>query len=35
VGCAQVAEAAVSGVLHPTWQERPVAYVVPRPEYRD
>jgi fatty-acyl-CoA synthase len=25
----------VSGVLHPTWQVRPVAYVVPRPEYRD
>jgi fatty-acyl-CoA synthase len=29
-----VAEAAVIGLSHPTWQERPVAYVVPRPEHR-
>ena len=30
-----VAEAAVIGLSHPVWQERPVAYVVPRPEHRD
>lgn len=28
----QVAEAAVIGVYHPKWQERPLACVVPRPE---
>jgi fatty-acyl-CoA synthase len=28
----KVLEAAVVGVPHPTWQERPVAYVVPRPD---
>jgi len=30
-----VLEACVVGVPHPKWQERPVGYVVPRPEYRD
>jgi len=30
-----VAEAAVIGLSHPVWQERPVAYVVPRAEHRD
>jgi fatty-acyl-CoA synthase len=34
MGHPKVAEAAVIGLSHPTWQERPVAYVVPRPEYR-
>ena len=31
----KVAEAAVVGVFHPKWQERPLACVVPLPEYRD
>ena len=31
----KVAEAAVIGVFHPKWQERPLACVVPQPEYRD
>ena len=31
----KVAEAAVIGVFHPKWQERPLAFVVPQPEYRD
>jgi fatty-acyl-CoA synthase len=31
----KVAEAAVVGVFHPKWQERPLACVAPRPEYRD
>ena len=30
----KVLEAAVIGLAHPKWQERPVAYVVPRPEHR-
>ncbi|MBO0688102.1 MAG: long-chain fatty acid--CoA ligase [Candidatus Dormibacteraeota bacterium] len=29
----KVLEAAVIGLSHPKWQERPVAYVVPRPEH--
>ena len=31
----KVLEAAVIGLHHSKWQERPVAYVVPRPEHRD
>jgi fatty-acyl-CoA synthase len=31
----KVLEAAVVGLPHTKWQERPVAYVVPKPEYRD
>jgi fatty-acyl-CoA synthase len=31
----KVAEAAVVGVFHPKWQERPLACVAPLPEYRD
>jgi len=31
----KVAEAAVVGVFHPKWQERPLACVVPLPEHRD
>jgi fatty-acyl-CoA synthase len=31
----KVLEAAVVGLSHSKWQERPVAYVVPRPEHRD
>jgi len=31
----KVLEAAVVGLAHPLWQERPVGFVVPRPEYRD
>lgn len=30
----KVAEAAVVGVFHPKWQERPLACVVPQPEHR-
>ena len=29
----KVREATVVGLTHPKWQERPVAFVVPRPEY--
>ena len=31
----KVAEAAVVGVFHPKWQERPLACVAARPEFRD
>jgi len=31
----KVAEAAVIGVFHPKWQERPLACVTPLPEFRD
>jgi fatty-acyl-CoA synthase len=31
----KVAEAAVVGVFHPKWQERPLACVVALPEYKD
>jgi fatty-acyl-CoA synthase len=31
----KVLEAAVIGLYHSKWQERPVAYVVPKPEHRD
>jgi fatty-acyl-CoA synthase len=31
----KVLEAAVIALPHPRWAERPVAYVVPKPEYRD
>jgi fatty-acyl-CoA synthase len=31
----KVLEAAVVGLPHSRWQERPVAYVVPKPEHRD
>jgi fatty-acyl-CoA synthase len=34
MGHPKVAEAAVIGLAHPTWSERPVAYVVARAEYR-
>jgi fatty-acyl-CoA synthase len=31
----KVLEAAVIAVTHPKWQERPLACVVPKPEYKD
>jgi fatty-acyl-CoA synthase len=31
----KVAEAAVIGVFHPKWQERPMACIAARPEYKD
>jgi fatty-acyl-CoA synthase len=34
MGHPKVLEAAVIGVPHPKWQERPVAYVVAKPEYK-
>ena len=30
-----VLEAAVTGLAHPKWEERPIAVVVPRPEFKD
>ncbi len=35
MGHSKVLEAAVIAVPHPVWQERPVACVVPKPEYKD
>ncbi len=35
MGHPEVLEAAVIGVEHPKWQERPLAAVVPKPAYRD
>src|SRR5262249_5133642 len=35
MGHAQVLEAAVIGVPHPKWQERPAAYVVPKPDFAE
>ncbi len=35
MGHPKVLEAAVIGVPHPKWQERPVAYVVAKPDFKD
>ncbi|HEU5370527.1 MAG TPA: long-chain fatty acid--CoA ligase [Ktedonobacterales bacterium] len=35
MGHSKVLEAAVIAVPHPVWQERPVACVVPKPEFKD
>jgi fatty-acyl-CoA synthase len=35
MGHPQVLEAAVIGVPDPKWQERPLAYVVPKPDFKD
>ena len=34
MGHPQVLEAAVIALPHPKWQERPIAFVVPKPEFR-
>jgi fatty-acyl-CoA synthase len=35
MACPKVAEAAVIAVPHPRWQERPLACVVPKPDFKD
>jgi fatty-acyl-CoA synthase len=35
MSCPKVLEAAVIAVPHPKWQERPLACVVPKPEFKD
>lgn len=34
MGHPKVLEAAVIGIPHPKWQERPVVYVVPKPDFK-